>query len=218
MIPRLLHRVCSRDVPSTYESYWERWQALHPDWHLVTWWLDPWPEDEGHAPFELTPKIEPWLAMGWPGFGSGQLRYEVLYRYGGVFTDWDVEPLRPLDDLLVNPAFIGKEDDDTLCDAVMGCEPFHPGFRAALDRALDADMTQPPHLYGGYFGISRDALEKRADVTVLSSRAFYPYHYTDRGRDGEDWATQSPDSYAVHHWAFSWEGLHDAALAWKGGG
>lgn len=213
MIPRILHRVCSREVPARYAYYWHRWGQLHPAWELRTWWLDPWPADD--PPFELSEKIEPWLAMGWPGFGSGQLRYEVLLRYGGVFTDWDVEPLRPLDELCSHPAFIGKEDGDALCDALMGCEPGHAGFRHAVDLALNANMGLQPHIYGGYHGIAGPALERRADVSLLASRAFYPYHYSEPSREGEDWHALSPESFAVHHWAHSWSGLHERATEFQ---
>src|SRR6478609_278800 len=69
---------------------------------------------------------------------SDILRYELVWRYGGIYVDSDMEPLRPIGELLngVN-AFYGDERPDTPCNAILGCAQGDPFFEH-LVKALPA--------------------------------------------------------------------------------
>ena len=49
------------------------------------------------------------LESGGYAFVSDYVRLKVLYEYGGIYLDTDVELLKPLDDLLVFKGYIGFE-------------------------------------------------------------------------------------------------------------
>jgi mannosyltransferase OCH1-like enzyme len=61
--------------------------------------------------FDKAEQYAPGHAVG--QFRSDVARYEILYRFGGVYADCDVEPLKPFDDLLGVEAFAGWESEGT---------------------------------------------------------------------------------------------------------
>jgi hypothetical protein len=192
VIPRILHRVVPTVVPPTFEAYWVRFRELHPGWELRTW-ADPLDPDE----FESGRLFSECVSGAQL---AGLVRLEIVHRYGGVYVDMDVEPLRSLEPLLGYECFIGTEDGRVLTDAVIGAVPGHPGIRACLDRAMAMPMTAGPWATGP--GVVTAVLSQRSDVEVLPPRVFYPYSWTEPWRVGEDFAAQG--AVAVHRWNASW--------------
>lgn len=195
----MLHRVVPRVVPDEHEHFWQEWCAMHPwsdGWQHVTW------QDPQHpSRFETSHR---WPLARTGAVLSDFIRYEVLWRYGGIYLDADVQPLRPLPDaLLDSPAFVAWEDDNMIGTAVMACEPHHPAYRALLDECL----TIPAEAFDAQFGpigppVVTRLFAGRADITTLASRTFYPYSWRDPQRRNEDFTGSG--AYAVHHWAHSW--------------
>lgn len=48
------------------------------------------------------------------GFTVDFARLDIIYTYGGIYLDTDVELLKPLDDMLNNECFMGFETDKTV--------------------------------------------------------------------------------------------------------
>ena len=115
-------------MPDRFEAFWEQAQRLHAGWEFRTWQIPLEPRD-----FELGHKFGQCTSGAQL---AGLVRLEVLWRYGGVYVDMDIEPLRPFDDLLRLPGFVGTEDGAVLTDALLAAEPGHPGFRACIDDYL----------------------------------------------------------------------------------
>lgn len=189
MIPRVLHRVVPAEVPDRFEEFWCRWSDLHPDWELRTWRdpLDP-------ADWELG-----WL-HGKCTAGAqlaGLVRLEVIYRFGGVYVDMDVEPVRPFDELLDNECFIGTEGHGVLTDAVFGAVRHHPAIRACIDLLACGYWSSNPSDTGPL--LTTRMLSGRDDVTVLPQAAFYPYRWDQPETDPQ------PGTFAVHRWNHSWK-------------
>lgn len=193
-IPRILHRTVPAETTAEVEGYWARFEQLHPDWSLRTH-RDP-----------LNPAEWPLTAPHWSKASNGAqladlIRLEALIRDGGVYVDSDVEPLRPLDSLLTVPAFAAWEDRNCVPNAVLGAVPGHPAIRACLDEML---LRLPGPTWEAGPGVTTAVLPGRCDVLLLPPGSFYPYHYREKERRGEDFATSQPWAFAVHHWAGSW--------------
>lgn len=197
VIPRRLIRCVPETTTELVEGWWAKWRKLHPGWEHVTIRdpIDP-------ARFPLTGHLFSSCVHG--AQVAGLVRLEAVHSTGGVYVDSDVEPLRPIDDLLHHPCFIGTEDGTHLTDAMFGAEREHPGIGECLRRVVTMPMTDGPQATGPLNTTA--CLSGRDDVTVLAARMLYPYSYLERGRASPDWAAEFPDSYAVHHWAFSWNG------------
>jgi len=73
-------------------------------------------------------------------FMADYLRLYVLYNFGGIYMDVDVQVLKSFDDLLENKMFIGyeyfsRDYDDCVTEGtgIMACEPRNPIIKECLD-------------------------------------------------------------------------------------
>lgn len=55
-------------------------------------------------------------------FVSDYIRLKVMYDFGGIYMDTDVEVIKPLDKFLERKAFSGYEDKDTIPTGIMASE------------------------------------------------------------------------------------------------
>lgn len=206
MVPRLLHRIWLDDpVPDEVAAYGRDWARLHPEWRIREW------RDSAGLPplrnrdlFDNARQIAP---KDWKRFQADLLRLELLWLYGGVYADCDVQPLRAFDPLLSNRRaivayspnrFRGKK---ILTQAVLASVPAHewidaciagmPGSVCRYRGKPLAQMAGPHHVH-------RVWKQYHHGVTVLPSWYFYPQSNRDRdaGRP-----VHLGDAYAWHKWA-----------------
>jgi mannosyltransferase OCH1-like enzyme len=199
-IPRVFHRIwLGSAIPATEERYGRAWTELNPGWEMRTW-------REWNLPAF---RNQAWFDRNRSHAGRSDIaRFELLYRFGGVYLDTDFEPLRPIEPLIAETAgFLAAEDDQWLAAAIFGAAPRHPfvGFLVdGIDTSMSSDPSAPPNEQTGPKYVTRRWHEYLAtggsDVALFPANLFYPYHFSEPERDGEDF----PDAYAVHHWANSW--------------
>jgi len=195
MIPKRFVRVTPEHVGPLFESWWQQFADLHPGYEMLTI-ADPIDPDDwpltGHRHAECVAGAQ--LA--------GLVRLEAVYRWGGVYLDADVRPLRSFEPLLEHSCFVGWEDHRWLCDAVFGAEAGHPAILAALDQAMAMDFNAGPGATGPQN--LTHALTARNDVTTLPVEALYPCSYLDKAACEDITAETHPESYCVHMWSGSW--------------
>jgi len=201
MIPKVFHRIWLDEEESPRFIPWRhRLEELHPDWEIKTWqdssaldWLIN--EDE----FRKALIDDPY------GRAPDILRYELLWRFGGVYIDTDFEPLRPFDPLLTDPRpFAGWENDRTMCTAVLASPPAHPAIGQLIEE-LPAHLAEhagatPNIASGPEYATAR--WRYRDDVRRLPVSVFYPVGWWERKLLGH--VTYPDTTIAVHHWAKGW--------------
>jgi hypothetical protein len=145
MIPKILHFTWkSEQLPRQMQAYYDAWRRLHPDWEIRLW------TDETMRAFvaETYPAFIP-TYDAYPKMiqRADSFRYLVLGALGGVYADLDVEPFKPIDDLLDFECFLGIEPLEhifpdrhhqgvpfLLTNAFMGSVPGHPLWRDIIAR------------------------------------------------------------------------------------
>lgn len=203
MIPRILHRIwLDEPIPELFESWWARFEELHPGWELRTWnisagidWL------VNQQAFEDALAAE----GSWSyGFRSDILRYEVLRRFGGVYVDTDVEPLRSFDPLLEDPRpFVAWCSENELDPSIIASPTGHPAIEALVAR-IEGRTGSPPARTGPTFVTGE--WRHRDDVRRLPPITFFPYHWRNQERQIRALGGRYPDeTYAVHHWNAGWK-------------
>lgn len=192
-IPRILHRTVPAETSDQVEEWWRQAGQLHPGWDLRTY-RDPLDPADWPLTGDLFARCQNGAQL------AGLVRLECLVRDGGIYLDSDVEPLRPLDQLLHVPAFAGWEDETTVPDAVLGAEPNHPAFVLALEKARSV-VEGGGDAYQSGPAVTTEILPGRADVLCLPPGAFYPYHYLQKSAAADE---RGPWVFAVHHWHHSW--------------
>ncbi|WP_317041266.1 glycosyltransferase [Mediterranea massiliensis] len=68
-------------------------------------------------------------------FVSDYARFWILYRYGGVYFDTDVEVIKPLNDIIERGGFMGLESNLNCNPGLgLGCAPNLNQYKKILDR------------------------------------------------------------------------------------
>lgn len=194
-IPRIFHRTVPEHTSDEVEAFWKRFQELHPTWQFMTH-RDP-----------LNPDDWPLTAPYWKHCKAGAqlaglIRLEALARWGGIYVDSDVEPYRAFDSLLPLKAFAAWEDARCIPDAVIGARRDHPAINEALKQATR--LVKRGNAWDSGPGVTTAVFRNHPDVLLLPPGAFYPYHYKEKHRRGEDHAKAQPWAFGAHHWAGSW--------------
>jgi len=153
-----------------------------------SWWNPVWTEETAHL-LHLRPHH--WEHATFAG-SSNVIRLHALKVYGGIYCDWDIHLLRPIDELLQYPAWVCRQPDGVLCNAAFGAVPDHPWIRAMLDNYGDQRIQDAA--YGCHI------LEKyiTPDVHIFPSEYWYPFGF-DQPR-----CEPGPNAFAYHDWEGSW--------------
>lgn len=180
----ILHRIWLGGTIPTEYNYFDEFDRLHPHWECRLWGdddLDGWPV----SPLlqrvdELAPAND---RIRWK---VDILRLAVLDRYGGVYVDCDVKPLRPLDPLLQHDAFVAQSPNDTrkATNAVMGAVPGHPYIWQLMDGLQGRCEKWPGQkvvkTVGGFW--LTELLDQHPDVVMLPWWLFAGQSIRDRNR------------------------------------
>jgi len=99
-IPKIIHQTWkTKDIPRQYAGFVESVKRYNPDYQYRLW------TDENNR--GLIKDLYPWFLRTFDAYKHGieradAVRYFILYTYGGVYIDLDMECLKPIDSLLRN--------------------------------------------------------------------------------------------------------------------
>ena len=194
----LLHTVwVGGPLPPLFESYIEGWRERHASWDYVHWTDCP-PEFQVYPLFRDARNHVPERNIG--QFCSDLIRYEALYRLGGVYVDTDMEPRKPIDDLLGPECWACWEKQDAwVGNAVLGAKAGASFLEAVLEelpRSLERNKGKRPNVSTGPQLVTR-LHRKKPGLTVYDQGLFYPYAYGEWDRSNDDF----PDARGVHRWS-----------------
>lgn len=198
MTTKLIHQIWvgPRPLPAKSVRFVEEIRKLHPDYEYRLWAdADLLPENFSNLQYILATPIQAQKA--------DIMRYEILYRFGGVYLDIDFEVFKPLDPLLTHDLVVCNEDphiDKYMTNAFIYAAPGNPNLKRCVERIQTCRLGEAnvSHTTGPYYFRQCITLN---DARVLPTHVMYPTHYTQRGYRP---ASFSPETYAMHHWDKSW--------------
>ena len=208
MIPKIIHYCWfgKNPKPDYIKKYMETWLYYCPNYTIKEW------NEDNFDVYQNTYCREAYEAGKW-AFVSDFARLKVLYDYGGVYMDTDVEVCKSLDKLLLANAFSGFETNNSIPTGIMGSTQYNEWIGYLLsyydnkkfrldDGTFDlktnvqtiTEMTQKKYqlnLNGKYqvFG----------DNYVL-----YPFEYLCAKSLDDGKVKKTENTYTIHHFAGSW--------------
>lgn len=96
-IPKIIHLTYKdHNIPSSWKSTIPAWKKYHPDWEIRFW------TDEDNR--KLIESKYNWFLPIYDSYEYGiqradAIRYFILYTYGGIYSDMDIEPIKNFDKL-----------------------------------------------------------------------------------------------------------------------
>lgn len=127
-IPKVIHYCWfgRNPLPERYVRWMESWKKFCPDYEIVEW-------NEDNYDIHANPYMEEAYEAGKWGFVSDYAHLDIIYRYGGIYLDTDVELVRSFDDLLEESAFAGFQDNCVAFGLGFGAVAHHEGIRLLRD-------------------------------------------------------------------------------------
>lgn len=92
------------------------WKKYMPDYEIIEW-------NEDNFDIDIVPYVRQAYDKKKWAFASDYARFWILYQYGGVYLDTDVELIKSLDDILCQGCFMGFEQGKVAPGLGMGINP-----------------------------------------------------------------------------------------------
>lgn len=146
-------------------------------------------------------------------FVADFVRLYVLYHYGGIYLDTDVELLKPLDRFLSHRAFTGCENEDYCVTGITGAERYHPWIKDLLEYYINKEFVRPdgkPELTPNTQIITKITVEKYGWVPsntyqeLKEGVAIYPTDFFCPKDVHSRKLRVTENTFAIHHFAASW--------------
>lgn len=218
-IPKIIH-CCWFTYPPDYPpdvlKCMQSWKEKMPDYEIKLWNADNF--DVNICPYVKEAYQEKKFA-----FVSDYVRLWVLFHYGGIYLDSDIEVVKKFDDLLNNKAFTGFESRDRVAAWIFASEKGNPLFKQFMDDYVGRhfilsdgqyDMTPNPVPITKRLmehGLELNGRTQNLDlITVYEETYFCPFNPYREG--GECF---SEKTYTNHHFNGSWKALSEKEKAYK---
>ena len=209
MIPKVIHYCWFGHNPKSelVQRCIKSWKMQCPDYEIVEW-------NEDNFDIHLNEYVrEAYEAKKW-AFVTDVARLWIIYHYGGIYLDTDVEMIRSFDALLNQHAFLGSEDQVHISTGLgFGAEKNNPIIKMMLDDYRDVHFFKPDGSYDLTPCPDRNtkAVEKELSRGKLSSgllqlkdATIYPKEYfCPLDADGIR-VNKTQNTYSIHWFSASW--------------
>ena len=123
-IPKIIHIIWIGGN-FTYEKEINSWREQNPNWEVKLWTEKSLPRFKNQR---IINKLEVNASK------VDLMRLEILYKYGGIYTDADSVCLKPIDELIRGKAFFSATNNHgNICNSFMGARPKNPTIKKAID-------------------------------------------------------------------------------------
>ena len=211
MIPKIIHYCWVGNTPKPKSVLYciESWKKFCPDYEIKEW-------NESNYDFSKNHYMkQAYDAKKW-GFVPDYARLDIIYQYGGIYLDTDVELVKSFDELLDQDAFMGFENTGdgeyfVNCGQGFGAVPKHEIIKAARDlydnlEFINFDgtlnMLASPHYTTQtlcQFGLEqKDKEQKLPNMMIYRSDVLCPKNF----RTGKLNVTDK--TVSIHHFTASW--------------
>lgn len=237
-IPKYIHIIwLGSKLPDEYEEYYATWRTFHPDWTIIFWTdsvenyskgsivltsFDDLSElllDEDHHKNIVVHAGDNLRFNNGIFFNKSNnygersdiLKWEIIYRFGGVYVDTDHECLKPIDILHYTYDFYtGLQPLDTnrvqLGAALFAAKPKHPILKVCVEtikyrQHIVQIIAKTGPLHFTECMLHNAGIDNNIDI-AFPATFFYPCSYEQKDEDRSVW--MKDEAFAIHHWAGSW--------------
>lgn len=213
----IVHRFwMGKPMPHEYGEYGRAWADLNPGWDVQLWGeddlalfpeLDPiftdlYDRDNGNRSIELSVQI------------ADVMGYALVEKFGGVYANCDIQPLRPLVQLPLPQgpwATYENNVDGRIVNAIIGSPIKHDPFWWALLKGLPeryfAHRLDEMVMSTGPAYLTDFANARPGQLHVFPTETFNPVHWKDIRHGGDASAHDiPPEAFGVHHWGHKKDG------------
>lgn len=126
MIPKVIHYCWfgRNPLPASAQKCIQSWKKFFPDYEIKEW-------NEDNFEVDSIPYTREAYQAKKYAFVSDYARFWILYHYGGLYFDTDVEVIRPMEDIIARGGFMGCEID--ACESKGAVPAVAPGLGLGIE-------------------------------------------------------------------------------------
>lgn len=220
MIPKVIHYCWfgGNALPESAKKCIDSWRKFLPDYEIKEW-------NETNYDVHKIPYIHEAYEARKFAFVSDYARFDILYQYGGLYFDTDVQILKSMDDIIAKGSFMGREAGSWMKDyghpkglavapgLALGVDVGHPLYKEFLDvyqtlqfRLADGSMNTKTIcwyvteiLLKHGLTDNNDYIEKVAGVFIYPADVFCPMDHTQGNK-----VTLTDRTVSIHLYDCSW--------------
>lgn len=216
MIPKIIHYCWfgRNPLPELAIKCIESWKKYLPDYEIKEW-------NEDNFDVNIIPYTEEAYKTKKYAFVSDYARFWILYKYGGLYFDTDVEVIKPIDEIVAKGPFIGCENvTDKKGQVPLKVAPglglgapagmtlykvfldYYDGLHfIAPDGTLNTNTTVVEHISRV---LRTQGLENTNGIQKVGDLIVYPRDYFCPIDVSTNRLHITNNTYSIHHYAGSW--------------
>ncbi|MDE6152189.1 MAG: glycosyl transferase [Prevotella sp.] len=162
MMPKIIHYCWfgRNPLPPQAERCIASWRKYLPDHEIKEW-------NENNFDVNIIPYTSEAYKAGKYAFVSDYARFWILYKYGGIYFDTDVEVIRSLDDILGKGCFMGYETDPNVKGNNGGS--VNPGLGLGVSRELSL-VKKMLDMYEGRHFVYEQVMKNQITVVHIATQ------------------------------------------------
>jgi FkbM family methyltransferase len=199
-IPKVIHYVWLGDK-NLPENYIKTWKEKNPEYLILQW-------DDSF--FKNNDFVQKWIKEKKYSFATDYIRCWILYNFGGIYLDTDVECLKSFDDKLLNQEQIfSYEDNDFIVQSAVMASCFKNKYIKQLLNWFEDENNSYNETEIEIKGMKFKSLMPNIITKVLENEKLNIYpneyfcanHYTEQGKKKYK---PTDNTYCIHHFDGSW--------------
>ena len=228
MIPKIIHYCWfgRGPLPELAQKCIASWKKYLPDYEIKEW-------NEDNFDVNIIPyTAEAYQAKKY-AFVSDYARFWILYQYGGIYFDTDVEVIRPMDDIIERGNFMGFETDPKpQLKADASEASVNPGLGMGVAPGLGIIKKMLDYYEGRHFefipgGIGqltivhiatevlrKAGLKQQQGIQQVDDMWIYPAEYFCPINLKTGRIHVRPNTRTIHHYAGTWQDKHFSFKEW----
>ena len=211
MIPKIIHYCWfgGNPLPNSAIKCINSWKKHFPDYEIKEW-------NESNYDVHKIPYIDEAYKSKKYAFVSDYARFDILYQYGGLYFDTDVEVVKSFDDILANGPFMGCEIDAPQIDV-------NPGVGIAAEPGMEVYRQVLEHYRKSYFIdsdgkmnlmtvvkrtteiLEKNGLENKTGIQIVDGIFIYPKEYFNPFNDNTGKLSKTKNTHSIHWYSKTWQ-------------
>lgn len=207
MIPKIIHYFWfgGNQKPDIVLKCIASWKKFMPDWEVKEW-------NETNYNVQKSLYMRQAYAQKMWAFVSDYARFDILYQYGGIYLDTDVEMLKAIPEKILNRgAFTGMESTGYVSPGlIFGCPPSYWITKRMLEHykeiKFDGSGSKPPTTVNKYITsiLISEGFVINNVYQEINGLAIYPScYFCGYDLDIHEKAI-TRETILLHHYAGSW--------------
>ncbi|MBR4323223.1 glycosyltransferase [Treponema sp.] len=207
MIPKIIHYCWfgGNPLPEIAKKSIDSWKKFLPDYEIREW-------NESNYDVKKNTYIKQAYEAKKYAFVSDYARFDILYQYGGIYFDTDVEVIKSLDKLLENGSFLALEAPGAINAGLGMASPAETEiFKEILDLYSNELFIKEDGSYNYKTVVTRVSelfkkygLDSRNEMQSIRGVTIYPTEYFSPKDISTGIIKITGKTYTIHHYDGSW--------------